>query len=173
MTAISDKLDRMVITAISPDSGIRAELRNRSHIKVFFRPRRYEHYDKAQLAVQIQSVLEQLWKGRRAGVQKIIGSTGNPHWDARHRRYRSELDSEHFLGGSSRDGIAVASKGMKEFRVRISDYAFGLYEKEFTKKLEDSISLLQLHQKQKELELKNKHFDLGLPTNPNFAEATF
>ena len=166
LTAL-EKLDRMTVTTVSPDGGIRLRLRNERDIDCAFRSEDvFREYDAENLAHQIGESLCDLERRRRAGVRRILADAGRgfadetgPHWDAQRRRYREALAAMRAEGQSGRGSILVTVDGAwTDFTVEIDPrLSRKLDMKGFAAELGSAYRLLRFTHNQKRRSLKDRY----------------
>lgn len=137
MGVLADQLAAMRVSAVSPDSGVAAELRGRAEVSVRFAPGWYRRYDERGLETQLAGVARLLWAARmRAYYAAASAAFGQPvtreapavtNNDKLYYAARGELVAR---GRCSGGWLALAVRGMRVWTVRIADGALAAVSEE-------------------------------------------
>ncbi|NUO57361.1 MAG: hypothetical protein HOV71_00815 [Hamadaea sp.] len=162
---VSERLDRMVVTASTPDGAIAAELFDRDQVRLSF-PGGYRWLDESRLPGQLEALARVLWARRMREYFEIMSEdedvpiTAEPEpvtagqWEFVERR------AQIVARGESPDGrIAVSVRGMQEWTVRVQPGTLREYaEEEFAEAIRSVVTRLLDDQFRQITELK---IDLG------------
>ncbi|NUR73710.1 MAG: hypothetical protein HOU81_23085 [Hamadaea sp.] len=122
---LSERLDRMVVTASTPDGAIAAELYDRDQVRLSF-PGGYRWLDESRLPEQLAALGRILWARRMREFFAILSEdedvpiTGEPEPATSGQREFVERRAELVARGESADGrVALSVRGMQEWTVRV------------------------------------------------------
>lgn len=133
MTKLTERRERMTITATSPDGNIKVILRRERQIRCEFRTADVFHqYGATDLAMQLSAMLCEMEEGRRRGVRQVYQASGwpvvdpdKPHWDAQRRRYREALREAEARGKSAQGLVLLKSTAVPDrYQVKVHPKAF-------------------------------------------------
>lgn len=128
MGALMRNLNRLKVTATSPDGKIKASLDFRERFTCGVADAAtFASYDRTALADQLGAVLcsvrEALRRGTRMAYEDAgytVDPAGTAHWDARRRRYHEAVAAT-VATGKSRNGLIMirAGGGLDDYRVKL------------------------------------------------------
>jgi hypothetical protein len=160
--SLSERLDRMVIDASSPDGVISAELYDRDQVKLRFAPGRFAWLDERDLEHKLEALGRVVWSRRQREYYAILSDInetridGEPapvndgQWEFVQRR------EQIVASGQSADGrISLSVKGMQHWTVRVQDGTVReLSEDAFAQGVRDAVKQLLDDQARQITELK-------------------
>ena len=165
MTKISSSLNSIVIEAKSPDRRICGELSSWDQIEVWFDDEdAYIQYERESLEHQVSALLKSLMTVRERARKEVLGQfegwqSDKTHWDARRRRYRTELDEIMAEGTSGSGRITIYRVGLLDWMVAVKPNALdNLDEDEFCSEVESALASLKRDYALKVYEMKKEHF---------------
>ncbi|MBN1170985.1 MAG: hypothetical protein JXA67_02320, partial [Micromonosporaceae bacterium] len=126
--SISDYLDKMVVTALSPDRNIRARISDYTNVELGFRPNVYDRYSESDLSHQLARLGLLTWvsyhRGRTEAYQKSQGLSADelaeaekPSPDGRRQRYEKTLNEITGVGVSAGRVVRIRTTGMMQWEV--------------------------------------------------------
>jgi hypothetical protein len=170
MPSIRDYLDRMVVSATSPDGNVQATVSNYTECRVEFRPMSFARYDEEALAHQLSRLGALTWVAYRRGRTQAfrdsqrLTEVPTPPEDPRLRGYEEALARLDGSGVSASRVLHIGTIGMAQWTVEITPGALRrLGEASFLAEIHSAIEDLINDRKAKVILLKAEHLDLGIP----------
>lgn len=151
MGAVADQLDAVEVRVFSPDGNIKGRLAGGNEVDIRFKSDEYYRSVPAEsLGHQLGRVLTLLAVGRIRQRHEILEaadfevySDRKPHWDARVRRFHEKRAQVKAMAHSPRKHIAIATLGLREFKVRFdSGLTRKLDKAEFVSEFQGAVSAL-------------------------------
>ncbi len=175
MPSIGDYLDRMVVSAASPDQNIRARVLNYTEVEVGFRPGAFDSYNEERLSYQLARLGVITWvayhRGRAEAYKRSLSLSSEelaeaerPSDDPHRRRYAEALNNIEGEGVSAGRVLRIRTKGMMQWTVDIEPGSIArLGEERFLSEIHSAFKALLSDREMKIIVLKSEYFDLGLP----------
>lgn len=167
MPEISNSLNSLIIQSNSPDRKINGEISSWNQIEIWFCDENsYYNYKRDSLEYQVATLLKSLMTIRDEARKKILSQfdgwrSDDVHWDARHRRYRTEIAEVMSEGISGSGRIEIYRVGLFDWMVAIKRGTLEeLEEEEFCNEISSALSKLQHDYAVKVYEMKRQHFGL-------------
>ncbi|GHJ49533.1 hypothetical protein Cs7R123_68750 [Catellatospora sp. TT07R-123] len=125
---LGDQLDEMRVSARSPNGEIWAELTGRRALRLEFMPGYYDRTSENALEGQLAALCRLLWVARTREAEALVSASGGETLtparvqDPAGQAYFQGLAAIEARGGSADGSVSVvATHGMREWQVRISD----------------------------------------------------
>jgi hypothetical protein len=171
MGVMADRLDSMVVRAVSPDRKIEATVVSRDQVSLRFGAGTYRRYDERTLEHQLARLATLVWvEYRRGYFQALSEATGEtirgdePEEDLQRRRFR-QAQAEMVVRGVSAGGlIEVESTGLAQWRVTLErGITRRLTEEQFLSEARGAVAALLADYYMKMVSLKDEFYDLEIP----------
>ncbi|MBO0867409.1 MAG: hypothetical protein J2P15_02490 [Micromonosporaceae bacterium] len=165
----------MLVTAVSPDGGIRARIGRAGDVEMTFVGRAYRTYNEANLAHQLARLGALAWVAYdRALTDEHRGALGQTAEefaeqerrpkDDRRQRYDADLAAVEADGASPDGWLRIRARGMLRWDVQILSGALRLPMVEFLAELHAAVRALFADREVKATIVKARYYDLGIPS---------
>lgn len=170
MGEITDRVDRMVVRATSPDNNIMAAFTGGRTLEIQFRPGTYRAYSRHGLQHQLSQLGPLVFTGYRRGlnqvIQSVTGSTepASEDWDANRRRYRQAQEKLVARAFSPNRRLRAQAEGLLHWTVEIKDGTLAeLSEADFCREASKLVDRVLNDHNIKIGELQKRHLGLRAP----------
>jgi hypothetical protein len=166
-------LRTMVVQVTSPDGRIQAKLQYPEDVDIRFLGDAYRQYSERDLEHQLGRTATLLWTAYRKGYVMALSKhtgrevkDGQPHWDARNRRYQTDVSEIVSVAASPSGAVKFKAKGLAFWKVRIKDGTVdSVPEEMFMTETKTAVASLLNDFRMQCILLKDKHFGLNIPTS--------
>lgn len=131
MEDVGTRLEAMVVRTTTPDGRIMGRMCGGETVDIRFRDE--EHLSRIaprQLAAELGELLTRLAAGQLRGQREVLEAAdfdiydeARPHWDKRKREFMAKRAAIKASGQSPGRHIAIATIGLREYRVRLAEGA--------------------------------------------------
>lgn len=150
MGEVGDKLKAMVVRVYSPDGQIMGRLSTGDAVDIKFKSDEYlASVAPEVLSHQLGRVMTLLVVGRARGRHQILESADfeiyndkNPHWDKRMRDFYEKRTQVKAAGVSPGQYVAIATIGLRDFKVRFDKDVRRLAASQFATEFRDAVAAM-------------------------------
>ncbi|WP_244615695.1 hypothetical protein [Stackebrandtia albiflava] len=166
---MADRLSSMVVDVRSPDGRIRATLRHRDELTLYFSGDAYRHYQERTLEYQLARLATLMWVDyQRQYDEAVAAVVGHPveedreSWNANRRRFREEQAETKASGMSPGNVVYVENVGMRNWHVVVRDGTVArVPEEEFAAECVGAFHTLMRDHADNMRRLRAKHYGPG------------
>jgi len=169
MGELTDRLERLVVEASSPDDMIKVTAQGRYEIRVQFQRGAYYGYTDREIARQLAAVASLVWARYRREYTEIVAAFRDDpdaagEDEPRDRVFQERLEQMTVTGASESGRISLRSRALVRWEVTIADGTVrSLSQQEFLAELSTALAAVFDDYRAQLIILTDEIYDIGVP----------